>query len=66
MGPRTCPVCGREAAGTCADLVHPFCSERCKLIDLGNWLSDAYAISESVAESDGTEGAESGTDALPG
>ncbi len=22
----------------------PFCSERCKTIDLGNWASDSYAI----------------------
>jgi endogenous inhibitor of DNA gyrase (YacG/DUF329 family) len=27
----------------------PFCSERCKTIDLGNWASDAYAIPDSSA-----------------
>ncbi len=26
----------------------PFCSERCKLIDLGNWASERYVISTSV------------------
>jgi endogenous inhibitor of DNA gyrase (YacG/DUF329 family) len=25
---------------------HPFCSERCKTIDLGKWLSNGYAIVE--------------------
>lgn len=27
----------------------PFCSERCKLIDLGNWASERYVISTPVA-----------------
>ncbi len=26
----------------------PFCSERCKLIDLGNWASEKYVISTPV------------------
>jgi len=28
----------------------PFCSERCKLIDLGNWSSEKYKISEPVID----------------
>jgi uncharacterized protein len=28
----------------------PFCSERCKLIDLGAWASDRYAIDGDAAE----------------
>jgi len=27
----------------------PFCSERCKLIDLGNWASEKYVISSPLA-----------------
>jgi uncharacterized protein len=27
----------------------PFCSERCKVIDLGRWLSDGYAIVEDTS-----------------
>jgi hypothetical protein len=26
----------------------PFCSERCKLIDLGNWASERYVISTPI------------------
>ncbi len=26
----------------------PFCSERCKLIDLGNWASEKYVISTPI------------------
>ncbi|WP_152050170.1 DNA gyrase inhibitor YacG [Tautonia marina] len=41
-----CPMCGREFAGTDLDsLPHfPFCSERCRMIDLGRWVEGAYTI----------------------
>lgn len=35
-----CPVCGREANRR----YRPFCSRRCADVDLGRWLSGAYAI----------------------
>ena len=38
-----CPICKKEAAPGNADF--PFCSERCRLIDLGNWASEKYVIS---------------------
>jgi uncharacterized protein len=38
-----CPIC-RKPVGLQDPLV-PFCSERCKLIDLGNWASGSYVIS---------------------
>jgi endogenous inhibitor of DNA gyrase (YacG/DUF329 family) len=28
----------------------PFCSQRCKLIDLGKWLNEEYKISEPIPE----------------
>jgi uncharacterized protein len=31
----------------------PFCSERCKLIDLGNWASGKYVISTPILNPDG-------------
>jgi endogenous inhibitor of DNA gyrase (YacG/DUF329 family) len=44
---RRCPICGKEAdSETHADF--PFCSERCRLLDLGNWASEKYRISEPV------------------
>jgi len=38
-----CPICKKEVART--DPFMPFCSERCKLIDLGNWAAEKYVIS---------------------
>jgi endogenous inhibitor of DNA gyrase (YacG/DUF329 family) len=35
-----CPVCGRRASME----TRPFCSPRCAQVDLGRWLSEAYAI----------------------
>jgi endogenous inhibitor of DNA gyrase (YacG/DUF329 family) len=44
---RRCPICGKEAdSETHADF--PFCSERCRLLDLGNWASEKYRISSPV------------------
>ena len=39
-----CPTCGRPVAWTPQSPFRPFCSERCKLIDLGEWLTDGYRI----------------------
>lgn len=40
----SCPHCGRKVAWTSASLFRPFCSERCRLIDLGAWASDSHRI----------------------
>jgi endogenous inhibitor of DNA gyrase (YacG/DUF329 family) len=37
---KPCPVCGKPAT----DASRPFCSERCRDVDLNRWLSDSYAI----------------------
>jgi endogenous inhibitor of DNA gyrase (YacG/DUF329 family) len=41
-----CPVCGKPfAVDSLADLPSfPFCSDRCRLIDLGRWLDGSYTI----------------------
>jgi endogenous inhibitor of DNA gyrase (YacG/DUF329 family) len=45
-----CPICGTEVPWTEASRWRPFCSERCKLIDLGDWASERHAIpGESLA-----------------
>ncbi|HMP82423.1 MAG TPA: DNA gyrase inhibitor YacG [Verrucomicrobiota bacterium] len=42
-----CPTC--KKAGDWLDGEHaPFCSHRCKLIDLGKWLGGEHAISEPL------------------
>lgn len=49
-----CPICQKSAAQDSPDF--PFCSERCKQIDLGKWLKGDYLISRPVEESDLDEG----------
>ena len=39
-----CPVCKKETAWDENNPFRPFCSERCRLIDLGKWASDEYRI----------------------
>ena len=39
-----CPTCGRETEYGPGNPWRPFCSERCKLIDLGAWANDEYLI----------------------
>lgn len=39
-----CPNCGRKTAWSTENRWRPFCSERCKLIDLGEWFSDNRSI----------------------
>jgi endogenous inhibitor of DNA gyrase (YacG/DUF329 family) len=39
----TCPIC-RKAIDKGCDQHRPFCSERCKLIDLGSWAAGDYRI----------------------
>jgi endogenous inhibitor of DNA gyrase (YacG/DUF329 family) len=50
-----CPVCGRPVEWTAAYPFRPFCSERCKLIDLGAWAAEENRISEDVQSSDEAE-----------
>jgi hypothetical protein len=38
-----CPTCGKPVAWA-ASAWRPFCSERCKLIDLGAWASERYRV----------------------
>jgi len=45
-----CPICRRPIKAGLANPSHPFCSPRCKLVDLGNWLGDRYVIAQSPAE----------------
>ena len=39
-----CPQCGGESVWNSANAFRPFCSERCKLIDLGAWASESYRV----------------------
>ena len=48
----TCPQCGNVAEYTTDNPFRPFCSERCKLIDLGQWASENYRIPEPLKPED--------------
>jgi endogenous inhibitor of DNA gyrase (YacG/DUF329 family) len=56
-----CPVCDADVDLQRTPTV-PFCSERCRLIDLGRWLDEAYAVPEPKRrdddEQDGEESVE--------
>jgi uncharacterized protein len=37
---KPCPICGKPATAPS----RPFCSERCRDVDLNRWLSNSYSI----------------------
>lgn len=39
-----CPHCGKAVAWQASEKFRPFCSERCKLIDLGAWADESHRI----------------------
>ncbi len=39
-----CPVCKRPLPPAAENPSRPFCSPRCKLLDLGHWLGEEYRI----------------------
>ena len=40
----SCPTCGKKVAWLPINRFRPFCSERCKLIDLGAWAAEEHSI----------------------
>ncbi len=51
MATGRCPICGKEAAAK----TRPFCSQRCKDIDLNRWLSGRYVIPGAPDDDDEAE-----------
>jgi uncharacterized protein len=39
-----CPRCGKSVPLTADNPWRPFCSERCKTVDMGDWLSERHRI----------------------
>lgn len=54
---KKCPHCGKPAAWE-NNPFRPFCSQRCRIIDLGNWASEKYRVplsqsgGETIEEAD--------------
>ena len=45
-----CPICKKPVKST--DPEFPFCSQRCRTIDLGKWATGAYVISSPVTDAE--------------
>jgi endogenous inhibitor of DNA gyrase (YacG/DUF329 family) len=55
-----CPTCRRPVEWSEASTYRPFCSDRCRLIDLGAWLTEQHKIpDEPLGESDDAQNRES-------
>ncbi|MGA7800960.1 MAG: DNA gyrase inhibitor YacG [Gammaproteobacteria bacterium] len=53
----SCPTCGKPVEWTSANAWRPFCSERCRLIDLGAWIEEEHRIpGDSTPEHPDQEG----------
>lgn len=50
----SCPECKKKFKESDENKAFkPFCSKRCKMIDLGKWLQEKYVCHENVADADG-------------
>jgi len=58
----TCPTCGKPNTWHAENSFRPFCSDRCKLIDLGEWASETRKLAgdpvDSLPSADGSNDAE--------
>ena len=45
-----CPICKKEVSLNDPNM--PFCSDRCRLIDIGNWADEKYVISKPAQRDD--------------
>jgi uncharacterized protein len=43
-----CPICKKSVKSS--DPEFPFCSERCRIVDLGKWSSGAYVVTSPVRD----------------
>jgi endogenous inhibitor of DNA gyrase (YacG/DUF329 family) len=59
-----CPIC-KVATDSAVHGDFPFCSERCRDRDLGNWASEKYVVSESVFTEEDISEDEGNTIVLP-
>ena len=47
----TCPICGKPTTWH-DDPKGQFCSERCKLIDFGNWIDEGYRVPDQTGSAE--------------
>lgn len=46
-----CPTCQKQVEWSELSTFRPFCSDRCRLIDLGDWASEKHAIPDETIPS---------------
>jgi endogenous inhibitor of DNA gyrase (YacG/DUF329 family) len=51
---RRCPIC-KAPTDSASNAEFPFCSERCRIRDLGNWAAEKYVVSEPLFDEDDDE-----------
>lgn len=65
MAKVTCPICATTMPGDWSDYPdYPFCSKRCRTIDLGRWLGESYRVAAPPGEDRSSSG-EDGTSTGP-
>lgn len=50
-----CPHCGKPVEWSEKSPWKPFCSERCRMVDLGEWFDESHAIPGESADEDGRQ-----------
>ena len=51
--PGRCPICGTAMPAPRPDYPdYPFCTRRCRMVDLGRWLGEEYKVPGREAEDD--------------
>ncbi len=46
----SCPICKKPVVATAENRYRPFCSERCRLVDLGTWAGEEYLVPGAAVE----------------
>lgn len=47
-----CPACGKQAPYGAENPARPFCSARCRSVDLGAWASESYRVASAASPAD--------------
>lgn len=50
-----CPRCGAQVPWSSDNKFRPFCGERCKAIDLGEWAAETYRVPQAEPPDPGEE-----------
>lgn len=50
-----CPTCGKAVQWTAASTWRPFCSARCRQIDLGAWATESYRVAAESPPDTGSD-----------